>query len=357
MSTDDPRLKSAISHWGARFVANGVALTDFEDVTRSLKSYDDWCGAWSERAALHERLGREAMAKQKLLTAGECLQRAGVYYHFAAFLFVNDVPQMKAAHAKAIACRQAALPYLRPSGERVEIPYEGGKLAGILRKPDGVETPPIIVMAVGLDSTKEESDAYEAPFLVRGMATLVFEGPGQGEAQYDLPIRGDYEVPVKAVLDFVETRRDLDTKRIGMWGVSLGGYYAPRAAAFDKRIKACIALGGPFDWGAAWDTLPELTREAFRVRSHAKTMDDAKKNAATLSLVGLADKITCPIFIVNGRLDRVVPATDAERLAREVKGPAELLMVEDGNHIANNRAYRWRSQSADWMADQLSPSS
>ena len=67
--------------------------------------------------------------------------------------------------------------------------------------------------------------------------------------------------------------------------------------------------------------------------------------------------ITCPIFIVNGRHDRIVPAADAERLAREVKGKAELVMVEDGNHIANNRAYRWRSQSADWMAEQLGRSS
>ena len=75
-------------------------------------------------------------------------------------------------------------------------------------------------MAVGLDSTKEETDAYEQPFHPRGMATLVFDGPGQGEAQYDFAIRGDYEVPVKAVIDYVETRNDLDTARIGMWGVS-----------------------------------------------------------------------------------------------------------------------------------------
>ncbi len=60
-----------------------------------------------------------------------------------------------------------------------------------------------------------------------------------------------------------------------------------------------------------------------------------------------------PIFIVNGRLDRIVPAKDAERLAREVKGPVTLMMIEDGNHIATNRAYRWRSQSADWMKEQL----
>jgi len=351
--SSDPQIKAAISHWGARFVANGVVLTDFEEVTKSLTSYDDWCRAWSVKAAHHEQLGREALAQGHNLTAGECLQRAGVYYHFGSFLFAHDPEQMKAAHKKQIECRQLALPHLTPPGERVEIPYEGKRLAGILRKPAGVAKPPVVVMAVGLDSTKEETDAYEMPFLARGMATLVFEGPGQGEAQYDFPIRGDYEVPVRAVLDYVETRKDLDTGRIGMWGVSLGGYYAPRATAHDKRIKACIALGGPFNMGDAFDRLPGLTRETFRIRSHAKTRDEAHRNANTLSLEGIAERITCPIFIVNGRQDRVIPAADAERLAREVKGPVTLMMIEDGNHIANNRAYRWRSQSADWMKEQL----
>lgn len=352
MSTD-PQLKAAISHWGPRFVVNGVVLTDFEEVTASMASYDDWCRAWSERGALHEQLGREAMGRGHTLTASECLQRAAVYYHFAAFLFTRDQTQMKAAHTKAIACREAALPYLRPPGERVTIPYQGKALAGILRKPAGIEKPPVVVMAVGLDSTKEEGDAYETPFLARGMATLIFDGPGQGEGQYDFAIRGDYEVPVKAVIDYVETRKDLDTSRIGMWGVSLGGYYAPRAAAFEKRIKACIALGGPFNWGANWDNLPALTREAFTARSHATSEAEARKNADTLSLEGIAHNITCPLFVVNGRLDRIVPAADAERLAREAKGKVTLMMIEDGNHIATNRAYRWRSQSADWMKEQL----
>ena len=351
--SSDPLLKSAISHWGARFVANGVTLTDFEEVTASMSSYDDWCRAWSARAAQHEKVGRDALAGKHFLTAGECLQRAAVYYHYASFLFVHDIPQMKTAHKKQIECRQAALPYLTPPGERVEIPYEGKTLAGILRKPPGIDKPPVVVMAVGLDSTKEETEAYEAPFLARGIATLVFEGPGQGEAQYDFPIRGDYEVAVKAVIDFVETRKDLDIARVGMWGVSLGGYYAPRAAAFEKRIKACLALGGPFNMGKNWDGLPELTREAFRVRSHAKTQDEARKNADTLSLEGIAGKITCPIYVMNGRLDRLIPAADAERLAREVKGPVDLLMIDDGGHVANNRAFRWRSQSADWLKEKL----
>ena len=84
--SSDPLLKAAIAHWGPRFVANGVVLTDFEEVTGSLTSYDDWCRAWSARAAHHEELGRAALAKKHFLTAGECLQRAGVYYHFASFL-------------------------------------------------------------------------------------------------------------------------------------------------------------------------------------------------------------------------------------------------------------------------------
>jgi dipeptidyl aminopeptidase/acylaminoacyl peptidase len=208
-------------------------------------------------------------------------------------------------------------------------------------------------MAMGLDSTKEETEAYEQPFLARGIATLAFDGPGQGEGEYDFPIRGDYEAVVKAVADFVEGRNDLAIERLGLWGVSLGGYYAPRSAAFEPRIKACISLAGPYKWSEAWDGLPELTREAFRVRSKSATMEAAKRHAATLSLEGVADRITCPLYIVTGKLDRVIPWQHAERLAREAKGPVELQLIEDGNHVANNRAYRWRVQSADWMAAKL----
>jgi len=332
-------------------------LTDFEEVTASIASYDEWCAAWSARAAQHEALGRQALDEGKHLTAGEHLQRAGVYYHFAKFLFVHDIPQMRAAHEKAVACRTLALPHLRPAGERVEMPYGGKWLAGILRKPVGAERPPVVVMAMGLDSAKEETDAYEQPFLARGMATLAFDGPGQGEGEYDFAIRGDYEVAIAAVIDFIERRRDLDPGRIGLWGISLGGYYAPRAAAFEPRAKACVALGGPFEWSAAWEGLPTLTREAFRVRSHCASEAAARAHAQTLSLAGVAGRIACPIYIMNGAQDRIVPCSDAERLAREVKGPATLVIIEDGNHIANNRAWRWRAHCADWMAEQLLASS
>jgi 2,6-dihydroxypseudooxynicotine hydrolase len=206
---------------------------------------------------------------------------------------------------------------------------------------------------MGLDSAKEEMDAYESIFLARGMATLAFDGPGQGEAEYELPIRGDYEVAVKSVVDWVEKRGDVDAARIGLWGVSLGGYYAPRAAAFEKRVQACIALSGPYDWADLWPQLNPLTREAFRVRAKCATLEAAREHGASLTLKGAASNITCPLYIVAGKLDRIVPWQDAEKLAGEARGPVELLMIEDGNHVANNRAYRYRTQSADWMAGHL----
>src|SRR5262249_26107973 len=150
--TADPRITSAIGHWGPRFVTNGVALTDFEEVTRSITSWDDWCRAWSARAAAHEAMGRQALANKKLLSAGEHLQRAGVYYHFGKSVCGQDLAKMKAAHMKAVESRKLAPPSLRPRGERVEMPYEGKWLAGTLRNPVGIERPPVLVFACGLDS-------------------------------------------------------------------------------------------------------------------------------------------------------------------------------------------------------------
>ena len=350
----DPLVQSAIAHWAPRFVSNGVPLTDFEEVTNGLERWDDWCRAWSARAAIHEALGRNTLADGFRQSAGEHLTRAAVCYHFSKFVFVADYRQMQAAHAKAVECRNLALPLLSPAGERVAIPYEGGRLYGNLRKPAGAAKPPVVVMCMGLDSAKEEMDSNEAVFLARGMATLVFDGPGQGEGEYDFGIRGDYEVPVRAVVDYVESRADLDAARVGLWGVSLGGYYAPRAAAFEKRIKACIALSGPFEWAEYFDRLPQLTRDTFKVRSKSRTDAEARSRAATLTLKDAAKNITCPLFVVAGKQDRIVPWQESERLAAAASGPVVRLFIEDGNHVANNRVSRYSSQSADWMGRQLS---
>jgi 2,6-dihydroxypseudooxynicotine hydrolase len=355
----DPRVEAAISHWAPRFVANGVPLTDFQEVSESVERWEDWCSAWSARAALHEELGVKALAERFPLSAGAHFTRAAVCYHFGKFLFVNDLAQMQQAHRKAVECRNLALPLLRPPGERVAIPYEGKQLYGNLRKPSGtaqpsrMSQPPVVVMCMGLDSAKEEMDDYENRFLARGLATLAFDGPGQGEGEYDFGLCPEYEKPVKAVIDYLETRSDVDLARIGIWGVSLGGYFAPRAAAFERRVKACVALSGAYQRSGSFEGRPVINVEAFRVRSKSADLEQAGKVALRMSLKGIAKNITCPIYIVAGTKDRLTPSSEAGKLAAEVSGPCVLSVIEGGNHVVNNLWYRYRDQTADWMAKQL----
>ena len=349
----DPRVQAATAHWSGRFVSNGVPLADFQDVTNSIDRWEVWCEAWSARGDIHEKLGRESLAAGYELSAGQHLTVASICYHFGKFLFVQVPEQMQVAHRKAVECRNLALEYLCPTGERVVIPYDGKTLYGNLRRPTGIDKPPVVVMVMGLDSAKEEMETNERVFLERGMATLAFDGPGQGEAEYDLAICPEYEQPVGAVIDWLSKRTDIDSEKLGIWGVSLGGYYAPRAAAFDHRIKACISLTGPFDLSACFDNMPGLTQAAFIHRSKAGSKDAARKFSARLSLHGIAEKITCPLYVVAGKLDRVIPHEHALQLADSVAGEATLNLVEDGGHVANNRIYKYRNQSADWMADKL----
>ncbi|KAA9006766.1 alpha/beta hydrolase family protein [Histidinibacterium aquaticum] len=349
----DPRVASAAAHWSHRFVTNGVPLADFQDVTGSIRHWDEWCAAWASRAEVHEGLAQAAFAGGYERSGAEHLSTAAVCYHFGKFLFVHDRAQMRAAHERAVDCRNRALPFVDPPGERVEIPWNGHTLYGNLRKPRGVERPPVVVMAMGLDSAKEEMPSNEQVFLDRGLATLAFDGPGQGEGEYDMPIHPAYEEPVSAVLDMIETRNDLDSDRVAIWGVSLGGYYAPRAAAYEDRLKACVSLTGPFDFAEAFDRAPPLTRAAFTARAFASGEDAAREVAAHMTLEEAAPRIRCPTYIVGGALDRVLPPDHAQRLADAVSGPVVLNMIEDGTHVANNRPYKYRTQVADWLADAL----
>jgi dipeptidyl aminopeptidase/acylaminoacyl peptidase len=349
----DARVASAVANWAPRFTTNGVAVADFQRVTSGIESWADWCGAWSDAARVHEDLGREALAEGRTRSAGTHLSTAAVYYHFGKFLFVAHPDQMRAAHERAVACLTDALPHLDPPGERIEIPFEGSRLVGILRRPQGPGPHPVVVMVPGLDSTKEEFRSTEALFLERGLATFSVDGPGQGEAEYDLPIRGDWEVPGHAIVDTVAAQPGIDADRIGVWGVSLGGYYAPRLASGVDQVKACVALAGPYNFGECWDQLPPLTREAFTARSFAADEEEGRTRALELDLSRAAGRIRVPLLVVAGKQDRLIPWQHAERLASEAAGPTELLMLDDGNHGNMNVAAKHRYKTADWMARQL----
>ena len=349
----DSRVSAAVSHWAPRFVANGVDYNDFRRVTAEIQTWDMWCEQWCLAGARHEQLGRAALAERRQRSAGAHLAQAAVYYHFAKFMFVDDIGQMRAAHLMAVRCLTDALPFLEPPGDRVEIPFDGATIAGILRLPAGSGPHPLVILIPGLDSAKEEFRPTEDLFLSRGIATLSVDGPGQGEAEYDLAIRADWEVPGAAIIDSACTLPGIDPGRIGIWGVSLGGYYAARVASGDDRVRACIALSGPYCLGDVWDQMPELSRAAFTVRSKSGSDAEARRRAAELSMAGRAERITAPLLVVAGKLDRIFSWAGAERLARETGDNAELLLLDDGNHGCANVPYRHRHYSADWLAAKL----
>lgn len=349
----DARIDTVIGIFTPRFMTSGVPLADFQEATDGMEEWEDWLPRWSARAKIHEELGGTALKAGYGYSAGEHLTTAGLIYHFAKFMAVEFPEQMKETHMKAVDCRNRALPHLRPKGERIEIPFDGKHLAAILRKPDGIDNPPLVILVPGLEATKEEIFGYEPGFLTRGMATLAIDGPGQGEAEYDFPIRPEYEKVACAVIDWAEGRGDFDNDNIGIFGVSMGGHYAPRAAAFEKRIKACVSISGAYAWGENWDDKSYINREVFRIRAHCDSMDEAAEYSKGLTLEGAAEKITCPIYIVAGGRDRLTAVESAERIAAEVSGPKILSIVEDGNHVCHNRPYKVRPQTADWMAQQL----
>ena len=139
-----------------------------------------------------------------------------------------------------------AMPYLQPPSERISITFEDIEFPGNLRLPLNFNSNPLpcVLLNAGADSTKEEFFTLENEYLRRGLATCAYDGPGQGMTWQQMKLRPDFESPVGAVLDYLETRPELDKNKFGIWGRSMGGYAAPRVAAHDKRIKACIALGG-----------------------------------------------------------------------------------------------------------------
>lgn len=353
MTMPDEKVQAAINNWAPRFVAQGVDYNDFFRTTSRIENWDAWCREWCATGDVHADLAMQAERRRNTVSAGEAYIAAALCYHFAKFLFQDHHDQYLSAGRKSIDAYAKGLRLLDPAAERVEIPFDGAAMVGILRRPPDASHPPLVILLPGLDSVKEEFFYWENVFLRRGLATFSLEGPGQGECGYRLPIRPDYEAAVSAALDALAARDDVDTGRIGLAGVSLGGYYAPRAAAFEPRVKAVAGNCGPWNFAECWPHLPSLTRAAFQYHSGAKDEAEALAIAGRLSLDGVAHKIRQPVLIIHGKRDRLIPWQQAHQIVDAIGSNAELAMFENGNHVCNNIPYVYRPLTADWLREKL----
>ena len=194
---------------------------------------------------------------------------------------------------------------------QVNIPYESQTLPGYLFSPAGIKNPPVMVMFGGLDSLAEELYFGIAQHLnERGIAMLTVDGPGQGASLRlnHIYTRYDFEVAGTAVLNFIisDLGEYVDTSRVGIGAVSMGGYMAARCAAFEPRFKVCMIFGAVWSYYDIWKNRPD-NHPLAEIVQHivgAKDMTEAREKLKNFTLAGVAEKIQCPTYILHGGDDR-----------------------------------------------------
>jgi dienelactone hydrolase len=254
---------------------------------------------------------------------------------------------------------------------KVDIPFEGALLPGYLYKAESLDgkPTPLMIQWNGLDSTKEMMFYSGFPQMMarRGISTLMVDTPGSGEALRlrGLQARYDTEVWATAIIDFAEKLDGIDPDNIGLVGWSLGGYYVPRATAFEKRIKLAVAWGANHNWAEVQigrrnregeNPVPHYWEHVFWVFG-ATDMDDFVEKTKNMHLNGVAEKITVPLLITHGANDRQINVKYAEQTAEQaVNSPKLKLRIFDEpeggtEHISIDNMPYVAGYIADWVQE------
>ncbi len=350
----DKELEDTIRLRYPRLLTAGVDYNDAQRVLRDLTRMDQWPGVWGGLADLHEGLGAAALDSGHTLTAGEAYQRAALYHHIGQSVYFADPAEKARMQGRQRAAYAKAAPHLVFPARIIDIPYDGDSFPANLRLPDGEGPFPCVLLTCGADSTKEEFHTLENEFLRRGVATCAYDGPGQSLTWTKWRLRPDWHVPVAAVVDALEVLTDIDSDRIGIWGRSYGGYAAPRAAAGESRLAACISIGGFYRLSDIWDRCPAAVHETLAFGFGNDSIAAAGKTAEQYSLEGVLGNISCPLLIVHSGQDTVCPVEESQRMIDESGDDAELIVFPEGNHVCDNIPYKARPVMADWMAEKLS---
>ncbi|MBI3827840.1 MAG: prolyl oligopeptidase family serine peptidase [Candidatus Rokubacteria bacterium] len=332
-----------------------------------------WFTEWRAMGEKVAALADAARAAGSLTTAAASSMRAANYMQIGERLLQPRTDESQRTYARAVELfRQgiAHVPFL--SIAAVEVPFEGGRrLPGYFVKAAGAAATrwPTVVFFDGLDITKEMQYFRGVPELIkRGLACLIVDIPGTGEAIRfrGMPARHDTEAAGRAAVDYLETRGDVDPGRLGVMAISLGGYYAPRVAAFEKRFKACVAWGAIWDYHATWKRRVE---QAFNASLSVPgehitwvlgvgSVEEALKKLEGFRLQGVAEKIDCAFLLTHGEADAQIPMEDARSLFDAVGSKDKTLRIftrQEGGaeHCQGDNLTIGIACIADWLADRL----
>ena len=340
------------THWIPRMVAGGLQYEDLQDLLQSIDSWDVWCREWSAKGAMHEELGEVAFSQGRLVSSSQALHRAAVCYHFGGFRFYQDLEQKSVADRKAQQCYAKAAPYFQIPAERILVPFQGANLVGYLRIPPGVAKAPAVIIIAGNDARKEEFKNLEEESLIRGMATISYDGPGQGEVWEYLKMRSDDEKAAIDIIDYLENRQEIDVGRIGIYGWAMGGFFSPRVAAADSRVRACVSM--PVRYSLVdWDNVGKVQTDAYQHLFGNVSYEEGREIASTFTQEGILSQVRCPFLIVHGGRGDTVEQADAEKAARNAGGPTQLVVYEEGDHLCINIRHKSWPMMMDWFAEKL----
>jgi len=337
-----------------------------------------WHQTWRALAVQLEDSAHEARAAGHAVSASDFSLRASVYYQWAEGLLDPDDVRADAMYAKHLDCFGEFASLRDPQIELVDIPFGEQVIpAYIVPALSGPRPGPACLLSDGLDANKEEMFYVALSLARRGITTVAFDGPGQGSALrvHGMAARHDFDKPVTAIVDWLERRPEVDAGRIGIVAASWGGYYAPRAVAFEKRIKACGVMGAVFDTHACMARrvgyvpgqgatqlggnapLGTTGKQILRILGEPD-WESAFRKLEAFRLEPVAHRIECDLFIVHGEKDRHAPPSEAQQLIDAVSSKHKRLRVfteaEGGAaHVNLDRPEPALSMICDWMADRL----
>lgn len=319
-----------------------------------------WWREWNRTAEEVVAQGEAALERGDLTTGRRALFRAGSYYRHSEFFLDSDDPRRTDAYNSGRASFRRAASLTDGQIELIEVPFEGTTMEGYIVRPDNTgKKRPTVLFLGGADSWAEELYFLGGTeFPARDMNVVMVDTPGRGSSLRfkQLYSRPDYEVPVKAVLDFLEERDDVDPDRFGLAGVSFGGYYAPRAAAYEPRVKAVAA------WCGTWSILTDFyewyppLQQQLQWLTGSKDDAEARAKLAEFTLDGVAEKIDVPVYVMHGTDDIIMDVRGAHRFVEALTVDDVTVDIYDGAgslHCSYDYFSVATARLADWFTHRL----
>src|SRR5665213_2265582 len=312
------------------------------EVAQRMKPFNlaSWIEEKTRVAERNEKLADKFPSDGFKVTANEYYLRASNFYREACWPMPVTEPRMLPLYKKMRAAFDKAWQQTRAPFERVQVNYEGQMLDGYFRKPNGPAGKkfPTLIAFEGADTMAEATILNGGAYVTRGMAYLALDFPGQGGALRlkDLHLPPDTERVAKAMIDYLETRPDVDPKKIGMTAISMGGFGVPRAASGEPRIKAATMSSGSFSLlNDLFDYYPPI-QERVRWIVGAKDLTDARKKLAAYTLEGRANRIECPMLIGYSKDDRIMDPAGALKLYQSAVNCKREMVEGTGHTQASN---------------------